>query len=252
MRAKFLAMAVAMSGFMMSAEAAADATAVNDAKPAAVATTSTTVLGAREYAITSIAAFAANNKQDDLKVALGKALDQGMTVNEIKDVLVQMYAYCGFPRSLTALGTFMALVEERKAQGINDEVGREATPLPEGTNIHELGTATQTEVCGGPVSGPLYDFCPDADRYLKDHLFGDVFASDLLTHKDREIATIAALASLPAPIQLNAHYNISMNVGWTPEQLQDFANYVEKNVGSAEGEVAQSVLKQVLAAKQGK
>ena len=43
-----------------------------------------------------------------------------------------------------------------------------------------------------------------------------------------------------------------MNVGWTPEQLQDFANYVEKNVGSAEGEVAQSVLKQVLAAKQGK
>ena len=39
MRAKFLAMAVAMSGFMMTAEAA-DATAVNDAKPAAVATTS--------------------------------------------------------------------------------------------------------------------------------------------------------------------------------------------------------------------
>ena len=92
MRAKFLAMAVAMSGFMMSAEAAADATAVNDAKPAAVATTSTTVLGAREYAITSIAAFTANNKQDDLKVALGKALDQGMTVNEIKAVLEQMYA----------------------------------------------------------------------------------------------------------------------------------------------------------------
>ena len=63
---------------------------------------------------------------------------------------------------------------------------------------------------------------------------------------------MAVPASLPAPIQLNAHYNISMNVGWTPEQLQDFANYVEKNVGSAEGEVAQSVLKQVLAAKQGK
>lgn len=56
MRAKFLAMSVAMSGFMMTAEAA-DATSVNDAKPAAVATTSTSVLGAHEYAITSIAAF---------------------------------------------------------------------------------------------------------------------------------------------------------------------------------------------------
>lgn len=53
-----------------------------------------------------------------------------MTVSEIREVLVQMYAYAGFPRSLTGLDTFIALLDERKAQGIHDEIGKDATPLP--------------------------------------------------------------------------------------------------------------------------
>ena len=241
MRAKMFALAVAMSSFMMAADVFA-APAVED-KPAATATTSNTVLGTREYDIASIAAYVANGNQDLLKTAMTKGLEDGLTVNEIKDVLAQMYAYCGFPRALTALGTLTTLLDERKAQGISDVVGREATPLPEGTNIHELGTKVQTDLCGGPVNMAA---SPDLDRYLKDHLFGDIFASDLLSHKDREIATIAALASLPAPIQLNSHYRISMNAGWTQEQLQDFVSYMQKSVGEAEGKVAADVLAQFL------
>lgn len=233
---------------MMSAEDAVTAGGVVVGnKPAAQATTSASVLGAREYAITEIASFAASDQQDRLKAAIVKALEQGMTVNEIKAVLVQMYTYCGFPRSLTALASFMALENERKAAGIEDEQGREPIPVPKGTDMLAQGTAVQTKVCGFPVKGPLFDFCPEIDFYLKAHLFGDVFANDLLSHKDREIATIAALSSLPAPNQLNSHYQISMNAGWTPEQLKDFANYVEKHVGSKAGEVAHTVLEQVLA-----
>lgn len=33
-----------------------------------------------------------------------------ITINEIKEVLVQMYAYCGFPRSLNGINTFMTVV----------------------------------------------------------------------------------------------------------------------------------------------
>lgn len=239
-----------MSGFMMAATATeCFAAAASYTKPAAVATTSNTILGAREQAIASIAAFTANDEQDELKKAVIKALEQGMTVNEIKDVMEQMYAYCGFPRSLNALGTLMSTVQERKDQGITDEVGREATPLPAGTDILKQGTATQTEVCGTPVTGPLFEFSPNIDTYLKAHLFGDIFASDLLTHKDREIATIAALASLPAPVQLRSHYEVSMNVGWTEDQLKDFVKYMQQNVGEKEGAVAQSVLDELLSSK---
>ncbi|MFI5897573.1 carboxymuconolactone decarboxylase family protein [Actinoplanes sp. NPDC051513] len=108
---------------------------------------------------------------------------------------MQMYAYAGFPRSLNALGTFKALLEQRRADGITDPAGDEPKPLPAGTNMLELGTANQTQLSGAPVSGPLFDFAPAIDRFLKTHLFGDIFSRDNLDRRSREIATVAALAT---------------------------------------------------------
>ena len=59
-------------------------------------------LNAKQQAIIPVAAFTANGDIDKLKPALNAGLDAGMTVNKIKEVLVQMYAYAGFPRSLNA------------------------------------------------------------------------------------------------------------------------------------------------------
>lgn len=87
-------------------------------------------LTSREASIVPIAAFTANGNQEQLKKALTKGLDNGLTVNEIKAVLEQMYAYTGFPRSLTALGVYVKLLDERKAAGLKDTLGREPTPLP--------------------------------------------------------------------------------------------------------------------------
>ena len=89
----------------------------------------------REASIVPIAAFTANGNQEQLKKALAKGLDNGLTVNEIKAVLEQMYAYTGFPRSLTALGVYVKLLDERKAAGLKDTVGREPTPLPESADL---------------------------------------------------------------------------------------------------------------------
>ena len=56
-------------------------------------------LSAKQQSIVTIAAFTANGDLQKLKTALNEGLDAGLTVNEIKEVLVQMYAYCGFPRA---------------------------------------------------------------------------------------------------------------------------------------------------------
>src|SRR5215218_9939576 len=57
-------------------------------------------LNAQQQSIVSIAALTAVGDVEHLKTALNTGLDEGLTVNEIKEVLVQLYAYCGFPRSL--------------------------------------------------------------------------------------------------------------------------------------------------------
>ena len=194
----------------------------------------------KQESIIPIAALTAEGDAARLKTVLADALNRkSMTVNEMKDVLLQMYAYTGFPRSLTGLGVLVNLLDERHAAGITDEKGREATPLPAGTNIRELGTKTQTEL--------VYDFSPEIDTYLKEHLFGDIFSSDLLTHQERELATISALASLPAPVQLRSHLNASLNVGLSPEALREFTEILRRDVGSTEAALAQTTLDAVLA-----
>lgn len=135
------------------------------------------VLNAKQEKIVTIAAFTAKGNLPELKNALHEGLDAGLTVNEIKEVLVQMYAYCGFPRSLNGISTFMSVEKERESKGIKDEIGREPSPLPTNKSRLELGTEIQTSLRGGvPATGAIYSFAPAVDAFLKDHLFGEISA----------------------------------------------------------------------------
>ena len=89
--------------------------------------------------IISIAALTAKGDLIKLKPELNAGLDAGLTVNQIKEVLVHLYAYCGFPRSIRGLQTFMEVLNERKSKGITDELGAEASPIQEDKSKYERG-----------------------------------------------------------------------------------------------------------------
>ena len=169
-------------------------------------------LSNKQTQLIPIAAFTANGDTVRLKQALIDGLGKGLTVT-------------GFPRSLTGLGTLVNVLEERKAKNIADNMGRSA-------------------------SGPVYELSPEIDTYLKEHLFGDIFASDLLTLQEREIATVSALASLPAPAQLQGHINGCLNVGVTPAQLNEFVEVLRKEVGTEQAKLAEDTLERVLKARE--
>lgn len=204
-------------------------------------------LNAKQQSIVTIAAFTAKGDMERLIPALHEGLDAGLTINETKEVLVQLYAYCGFPRSLNALGAFMEVAESRKEQGKNDMTGKEASPFPTDKTRLELGTEIQTKLTGSPVRGPLFDFAPAIDTFLKEHLFGDIFGRDNLDWQSREIATVAALASMDGVNpQLRAHLGISVNIGLTEAQLHGLIEVLGHKVGKKEGENARAALNEVL------
>jgi len=177
-------------------------------------------LSSKQRAIAPIAAATATGDIPKLTAALNVGLDAGLSVSDTKEILVQLYAYTGFPRSLNALGELMKVVDSRKQRGINDAPGSEPGPVPTGAELRALGTANQTKLSGAPVKGPLFDFAPAIDEYLKTHLFGDIFARNNLDWQSRELATVGALAALPgAESQLGSHVRISMNVGLSESQL---------------------------------
>lgn len=194
-------------------------------------------LDARQQSMVAISALSGAGDLDNLQTALPRGLDAGLTVNEIKEVLVQVYAYAGFPRSLNALSTFQTVLDERKAMGIDDQEGRLPGPLPANRTSLDFGAENQTKLIGRPVGGGIYDFAPAIDQFLKAHLFGDIFQRDNLDWKHRELATIAMLAGIPGvEPQLQGHLGIGMHNGLTVEQLRAAVAVVGESLGKPYGD----------------
>ncbi len=206
-------------------------------------------LTARQQAIVPVAAFAAAGDMGKLNAALNQGLDAGMTVSDAKEILVQLYAYAGFPRSLNALGELMKVLDARKQRGIQDAPGREPSrAIPKGDALLAAGTANQTKLSGGPVEGPLFDFAPTANEYLRTHLFGDIFERDNLDWQSRELATVGMLSALPgAESQLQAHMRIGMNTGLTAGQLRQLTQVLASRVDADMARRADAALSRHLA-----
>lgn len=214
---------------------------------------SETSLDEKQKSIITIAAFTGSGDLERLKPALVAGLEAGLTVNEIKEVLVHMYAYAGFPRSLNGIMTFNGVMDERKAQGIKDVAGKEASPLPASMDKDAYGAKVRAHLVGvkEDISGQSWQvFTPVIDTFLKEHLFADIFARDVLDYQSRELATIGALAAMQGTQpQLRSHLNVSLNVGLTPEQLGDFTEVIATRVGHKEGEIAREAVAAVLSAR---
>lgn len=205
-------------------------------------------LSPRQRAIPLMAAFTAISDMPRLGMALNQGLDAGMTVSEAKEVLVQLYAYAGFPRSLNALGELLKVVELRKQRGLQDAPGRDPSrAVSTGRELVLAGQANQTEISGGPVQGPVFEFAPIINQFLQAHLFGDIFERDNLDWRSRELATVGALAATPgAENQLRSHMQASLRVGLTASQLRQLSQALAQEVGPEVAARANDALVQAL------
>lgn len=210
-------------------------------------------LSTKQQSIIPIAAFTANGDLDKLKIALPEGLAAGLTVNEIKEILVHLYAYAGFPRSLNGINTFMAILKERQEQGIEDEIGPEAGPLPADMDKDEYGANVRAKLAGSesiPPPGGYQLFAPIIDTFLKEHLFADIFARDVLDFQSRELVTISALASMTGTSgQLYFHLGAAMNTGLSEAQMHEFIAVLKAKVGQQAAEGATAVLSHVLSSR---
>lgn len=188
-------------------------------------------LSVRQQDIVAIAACTGRGDLYNLKTAIACGLNSGMTVNEIKEVLVHAYAYCGFPRSLRALQTFMEVLDERRAQGITDVVGREATLVADTCDKYTRGAELLEQLSGVPKESPkagYATFAPIIERFLKEHLFCDIFERDVLTWQERELATVSILAAMGGvEPMLRSHSAICLRQGVTENQLRQMTEIVD-------------------------
>ncbi|MNQ12573.1 Carboxymuconolactone decarboxylase family protein [compost metagenome] len=204
-------------------------------------------LNIHQQSMAAIAALTATGNLKQLKPAINTGLDAGLTINEIKEALVQLYAYCGFPRSLNAINTLMAVLEERKSQGIKDTVGKDASETPV-TNKYQSGKENLQKLTNKEETGPKTGaaaFAPVIDTFLKEHLFADIFNRDVLNFRQREFVTISALAAMTGvEPQLQAHLSMGKNTGITDAQLFELTTIIEKTAGKTQANVLRNAIGQ--------
>lgn len=188
--------------------------------------TSAEVLTSRQKNLATIACLEAQGDLTRLEPAIIRALDEGVTINEIKEAFSQLYAYTGFPRSLNALGVLKKVLDSPKMFWQEGKTWTRPAEWNDAKAALELGTKNQTQLTGRPFD---YTFCPQDDYYLKAHLFGDIFAGEALSKEDRELVTVAALSGLKgvAP-QLAAHKAGAVNMGNSKETVDALCQYLSE------------------------
>lgn len=198
-------------------------------------------LNPQQESLVKISSLTATGNIEQLKIQLNQGLDNGLSINEIKEALVQLYAYCGFPRSLNAINTFKTVLDERKNKGISDSEGKKIIVENNPPDKYEQGRKVLETLSKAPQSKPAHgfgEFAPRIDAFLKEHLFADIFASDVLSFQQRELVTIAALASIEGlEAQLKAHIGMGKNTGITNKDLTTAANLIEKTVGKNQADI---------------
>jgi quercetin dioxygenase-like cupin family protein/alkylhydroperoxidase/carboxymuconolactone decarboxylase family protein YurZ len=191
-----------------------------------MATMNAQTLTERQKGLAACACLMAQGDLERLEPAVKTALDNGVTINELKEAFSQLYAYTGFPRSLNALGVLSKVLENKHTNWQDGKPWTRPEVWNDAAKALKQGTEVQTQLSGRAFD---YDFCPQDDYYLKAHLFGDIFAGDQLSHADREIVTVAALSGLEgvAP-QLAAHKRGAVNMGNSQELVNELCGWLDK------------------------
>ena len=179
----------------------------------------------RQKGLAACACLMAQGDLERLEPAVKMALDNGVTINELKEAFSQLYAYTGFPRSLNALGVLNKVLDNKQPSWQEGKSWKRPEIWDDAAKALRQGTEVQTKLSGRSFD---YNFCPQDDYYLKSHLFGDIFASDQLSAADREIVTVAALSGLEgvAP-QSAAHKQGAVNMGNSQELVDELCAWLD-------------------------
>jgi 4-carboxymuconolactone decarboxylase len=197
-------------------------------------------LKSREFATLAMVT-ALGNQSNSVQAHVEGALRAGATETEIKELLLQMTVYVGYPKTLAAVAVAQQVFTDLKQRGTPA-----ATPQPE---LESRRQAESNEVryrrglealnqiskaSGEAVVKSFEDIAPDLGRYILEFSYGDVFSRPNLDLKTRELATVAALTGLntsASELPLKVHVNGALNVGANRQEIVEAIMHMIPYVG---------------------
>ncbi|WP_221412544.1 carboxymuconolactone decarboxylase family protein [Dysgonomonas sp. ZJ709] len=199
--------------------------------------------------IAAVSSLIAQGAIPQLKVHLNGALNTGSSIIEVKELILHLTGYLGFPRTINAMNTLKEVLQERKNNGILDEEGIEILSNNE-TDRYNLGSKylaildkNQEQV----IQDAYGDFSPDLARFIIEYGYGDIYSRESLDKKYRQIASISVLTTLGnAPSQLKFHMNAGLNIGLTAEEIKEIMILMSVYAGFPAAINGTNILKEIV------
>jgi 4-carboxymuconolactone decarboxylase len=127
------------------------------------------------------------------------------------------------------------------------------TQQPALNDRYERGLKLLAQVAGvdrPPVLDALADIAPDLGRYTVEFAYGDVYAREGLTLRERQLVTVAALTAMGnAAPQLTFHVNGALHAGCTPREIVETMIHTSVYAGFPAALNGVTVAKQVFASR---
>jgi 4-carboxymuconolactone decarboxylase len=164
-----------------------------------------------------------------LKVHIHAALHVGCSPEEIREIIIQMCGYAGFPATLNGISTLMEVLKEtgQTLSNISVHAGTK--------DRYERGKKLLSQIAPNQerILKETFDpINPDITRYVIEFGYGDIYARGILPVRNRQVATIAALAAKgTAPSQLRFHIGGGLRAGLLEHEIVEIMLLVSLYAG---------------------
>jgi len=171
-------------------------------------------LSTRIRYLASIQAMIALGMERRLHTVLDLALDEDVDLTEIREIMLQGYPFCGFPRTINSFAVLQRCLKERGYSP--DELKH--LPLderkPEVLDDQGLDLFSKIyQFNHFEVLNTLKGDHPELPRWILRDVYGKVLSRPAVDAKTRELAAVAALTVLRVYPQLLSHIKGGLNLG---------------------------------------
>lgn len=178
--------------------------------------------------LASIQALVALGRERRLYLLLDLALDEGIDLTEIREIMLQGYPFCGFPRTINSFAVLQRILKERNISP------SDAPHLPQDDR-----SPKELDTMGLDLFRQIYQFNhfevlntlkndhPELPQWILRDVYGKVLTRSALDPKTRELAAVAALSVLEVYPQLLSHIKGGLNLGADPEEVKEVIQQME-------------------------
>ena len=177
-------------------------------------------LSARDRSLTTVSALVAGGRIAQVRGHMGRALDNGVTPEELSELVTHLAFYAGWP---VAISSVYELKEVFDARGIRVEIDTRATPL--------TPDAPQEAARAASVDRNARPFAPGLADDTDDVLFADLWLRGGLAPRDRSLVTVAGLVAMGQAEQLGYHLGRAMDAGLTRDEASEMVRHLAYYTG---------------------